>query len=49
MLDPMELELHCELPCGCWERNLGPLEAVLPTEPSLPLLEYLCLIMRQGK
>jgi hypothetical protein len=29
----------CELPCGCWESNLSPLEeqpVFLPTEPSLP-------------
>jgi hypothetical protein len=28
----------CELPCGCWELNWGPLEshsALLTTEPSL--------------
>ena len=28
MLDPLKLELMdgCELPCGCWEPNLGPLQ-----------------------
>ena len=29
----------CELPCGCWEVNPGPLEeqpVLLTTEPSLP-------------
>ena len=27
MLDPLELDLvSCELPCGCLELNLGPLE-----------------------
>lgn len=28
VLDPLELELtgNCELPCMCWELNLGPLE-----------------------
>jgi hypothetical protein len=29
---------HCELPCGCWELNSGPVEEQslpLPTEPSL--------------
>ena len=24
--DPLGLELCCELPCGCWELNAGPLE-----------------------
>jgi hypothetical protein len=40
MTNPQKLELHtgsCELPRGCWELNLGPLEEQnhLTTEPSL--------------
>ena len=35
----------CELPCGCWELNLGPLEkqpVLLTTEPllQLPFLDF---------
>jgi hypothetical protein len=26
---------HCEVPCGCCELNLGPLENLFATEPSL--------------
>lgn len=27
VLDPLELELRCyEIPCSCWELNLGPME-----------------------
>ena len=37
----------CELPCGCWESNPGPLEeqpVLLTTEPALqPLLTGKCL------
>lgn len=30
VLDSLELELDsCELPCGCWELNPGPLEEQL--------------------
>jgi hypothetical protein len=39
MLDPLELGVtdRCELLCGCWELNLGPLEEQpeLLTEPYL--------------
>jgi hypothetical protein len=29
---------HCwELPCVCWEQNLGPLQKLLPTDPNLQL------------
>lgn len=39
VLDALELELdRCELPCGCWDLNLGPLEeptVLLTTEPTL--------------
>jgi hypothetical protein len=50
-LDPVTV--GCELPCGCWELNSGPLEeqsALLTIEPSLQpqtdllLLHLLCLI-----
>ena len=37
----------CELPCGCWELNLGPLKdqpVLLTPEPSLQLL-LLFLVM----
>ena len=38
----LKLELEsCELPCGCWELNLGPLEEQLElftTEPSLIII-----------
>lgn len=38
-LDPLGLELQsCELPCGCWEENLGHLQkqfVLLNTKPSL--------------
>ena len=39
----------CELPCGCWELNLGPLEeqqlVLLTTEPSLqPVSDFLMLM-----
>jgi hypothetical protein len=33
----------CELPCGCWELNSGPLEEqpmLLTTEPSLPSARF---------
>ena len=31
----------CELPCGCWELNPGPLEKLLTAEPSLqPLIQW---------
>jgi hypothetical protein len=35
----------CELPCGCWEQNLGPLQeqsVLLTTEPSLQPLFVVC-------
>ena len=28
-LDPLGVREGCKLPCGCWELNLGPLEAQL--------------------
>jgi hypothetical protein len=31
----------CEPPCDCWNLNLGPLEELLHTEPSLQPLFYL--------
>ena len=37
----------CELPCGCWELNLDPLEeqpVLLTTEPSLQPLLWVFLI-----
>ena len=31
----LELELdRCELPCGCWDLNLGPLEEQLAISPA---------------
>lgn len=42
---PLELELQCcELPHGCWELSLDPLEAAsaLATEPSLPPPLHTC-------
>jgi hypothetical protein len=50
VLDPLKLELHvCELPCGCWELNLDPLEeqpVFLTTEPTLwPLFDFLSWIL----
>jgi hypothetical protein len=41
VLDP-EVTDSCELLCGCWELNLGPLEVqsvLLTTEPSLQPLK----------
>ena len=38
-----EVTDRCELPCGCWELNLGPLEeqsVLLNTEPSLQPHSY---------
>lgn len=39
MSDPLKLELNsCDLPCECWELNLGPLEqqgGLLTSEPRL--------------
>ena len=45
MSDSLDLELQsCELPCGCWELNLGPLEeqsVLLTTESShQPLTDF---------
>lgn len=40
MLDPLELELagDCELPCTCWESDLGPLqEQLVPLTSGLSL------------
>ena len=46
-LDP--ITVGCELPCGCWDLNSGPLEeqsVLLTTEPSLqPVIHSLyCLL-----
>ena len=47
--DPPETRLtdKCELPCGCWELNLGPLgerEVLSTPEPSLqPLYSTSCM------
>lgn len=37
VLDPLvqKLKDSCELPCWCWELNLGPLENLLTPKPSL--------------
>lgn len=49
--DPLELDTlyNCELPCGYWEYNLGPLEeqlVFLTTEPipPAPLLSYRAML-----
>ena len=45
----------CELPCGCWESNLGSLEVPQTTEPSLQapekknLLKGICYLTFLGK
>ena len=41
-----EVTYSCELPCGCWKLNPGPLQeqqVFLTAEPSLQLLKSLCV------
>lgn len=55
MLDPLEIELQilCELPCGGWKSNLGPvqeLQVLLNTKPALqfPIIVILDHIIGSG-
>lgn len=46
ILDASSVTGSCELPCGSWESNLGPLQkqkVLLVAEPSLQSLSLYCI------
>jgi hypothetical protein len=47
VLDPLNQSYSCQLSCGCWELNPGPLEkypVLLPAEPALQAHFCVCFL-----